>query len=351
MSTEERLFSDGEVRGEVMFVFRLTGERATERHAVSFAFGAKSRSPPAGPCGRFDQRAVSFDEEWVGAGRTLLGDLRRVGAPRFCQPRPIFGHRGVSNAARATELGFRRAPRSGRCDPAPFGDDSRNQAELCGVQRALPVSLGLRLVPMYHSTISRLLIELRERDLETRSRLAASGALFDGYHPEMEAVHVENARTLAQLVEKIGWPGWSRVGEEAADAAWLVAQHAISCPDLQRRFLCSLEEAVGLGEASPLHAAYLTDRVRYNASLPQVYGTLFDWDEADELSPWLIEDADAVEERRRVVGLPSLSESVARVRKEAAAEGVRPGSPHKERRAAHEEWARKVGWLVEETSS
>jgi hypothetical protein len=34
-----------------------------------------------------------------------------------------------------------------------------------------------------------LLIEAARRDHEIRTRLAASGVLFDGYHPEMEALH------------------------------------------------------------------------------------------------------------------------------------------------------------------
>ena len=53
-----------------------------------------------------------------------------------------------------------------------------------------------------------------EADLETRARLAATGALFDGYHPEMEAVHLENAALLEQAFAAIGWPGRAALGED-----------------------------------------------------------------------------------------------------------------------------------------
>jgi hypothetical protein len=48
------------------------------------------------------------------------------------------------------------------------------------------------------------LVEAAARDVETRARLAASGALFEGYHPEMEAVHAANAALLARVFDAIG---------------------------------------------------------------------------------------------------------------------------------------------------
>ena len=61
----------------------------------------------------------------------------------------------------------------------------------------------------------------------------------------------------------------------AADAAWLMAQHAIHDPEFQRECLGLLEAAVWQGEASPRNLAYLTDRVLVHEGRPQRYGTQF----------------------------------------------------------------------------
>src|SRR5690606_26912323 len=70
------------------------------------------------------------------------------------------------------------------------------------------------------------LIDAALRDHETRTRLARSGVLFAGYHPEMEAVHLENAALLAQAFDAIGWPGRGLLGDDGAGAAFLILQHA-----------------------------------------------------------------------------------------------------------------------------
>lgn len=60
------------------------------------------------------------------------------------------------------------------------------------------------------------LLAMKERDLRTRARLAEDGSLYDGYHPEMEAVHRENAARLSQIIDEHGWPGPGLVGEDGA---------------------------------------------------------------------------------------------------------------------------------------
>src|SRR3972149_3680801 len=79
------------------------------------------------------------------------------------------------------------------------------------------------------------LILAAENDLRTRALLADRGLLGDGYHPEMESVHLENAKLLEEAFAAIGWPGRSLVDDDGAGAARLLLQHAISRPDAQRR--------------------------------------------------------------------------------------------------------------------
>jgi hypothetical protein len=188
------------------------------------------------------------------------------------------------------------------------------------------------------------LLAMAGEDGAVRERLVADGSLFDGYNPLMAIVHRRNGDRLSEIVEAHGWPGRSLVGEDGADAAWLVLKHAIGDPGLQRRCLPLLELAAAAGEVPPWHPATLLDGIRFYEGRPQVYGSMFDWDENGEMAPWPIEDAEEVDQRRALVGLPPLAEQIQSVRMAAGAEGDRrPADPVARRREA-DEWARSVGW-------
>jgi hypothetical protein len=158
----------------------------------------------------------------------------------------------------------------------------------------------------------------------------------------MQAVHEENAAVLDGVMTNHGWPASPLVGEDGAEAAWLVAQHAIGLPAFQRRCLDALQAAARRGDAPAWQAAMLLDRVCVMEGRPQVYGTSFDWDEQGLMNPLPIEDADDVDERRACVGLPPLAEAIARHRAEAVNE-PKPDDLD-ERRRQFDAWARRVGW-------
>jgi hypothetical protein len=186
------------------------------------------------------------------------------------------------------------------------------------------------------------LIGLARQDAETRERLAADGTLFQGYHPEMEAVHGANAAALDEIIVESGWPSRRLAGEDGAEAAWLIAQHAIGLPDFQRRCLARLEAAVAKDDAPAWQLAYLADRIRTLEGKAQLYGTQFDWDEAGEMSPLPIEDPDGLDARRQAIGLPPLAVATRRHRESTASV---PRPPDREtRRAEMQAWARHVGW-------
>ena len=84
------------------------------------------------------------------------------------------------------------------------------------------------------------LIAMAELDLKVCDELATSGTLYEGYDPRMAAIHEKNALRLQAIIAQIGWPAESLVGERAAKAAWLIAQHAISPPEFQRSCLSFL---------------------------------------------------------------------------------------------------------------
>lgn len=189
------------------------------------------------------------------------------------------------------------------------------------------------------------LLERVRRDAEVRAELAASGELFAGYASAMERVHLDNAAWLERVLDDAGWPGRSQVGEDGAEAAWLLVQHAISRPAFQRRCLELLRRAAAEDEVTPAQLACLTDRIRFNERRPQLFGTVFDWDEEGRMSPWTVEDPEKLAERRAAAGLPPLEETVAAVRRQAVAESERPPSSYEARQRELRAWARKTGWI------
>jgi hypothetical protein len=122
---------------------------------------------------------------------------------------------------------------------------------------------------------------------------------------DVERLDHDHTEALREMVDAVGWPGRSMVGEAAATAAWLIVQHADHDPAFQRRCLALLEKAAENGEAEPRLVAFLTDRVLIHEGNLQRYGTQLRMEDG-RLAPIAIEDPDGVDERREAVGLEPL---------------------------------------------
>ena len=184
-------------------------------------------------------------------------------------------------------------------------------------------------------TLAEELLALIARDDEVRARLAADGSLFDGYHPEMEAVHRANASRLRELVTQFGWPGRNLVGDDAASAAWRIVQHAISEPAFMREMFVVLSNAPDVSKAE---VAKLEDRIRVFEGRAQRFGTQFDWNEAGTALELIlgVEEPETVAARRAAVGLPPIEWS------REPEPGDRP--PDADARRARDAWLVAVGW-------
>jgi len=150
-------------------------------------------------------------------------------------------------------------------------------------------------------TLAAELVARMDRDQQARTREPPD---WD----EVAAVDAENTAWLAGVLDRRGWPLRGQVGEQAASAAWLLAQHADAEPEFQRRCLALLTEAVAVGEADPSNLAYLTDRVLCAEGQPQRYGTQFwtgphDTGGVGRLQVRPIADREQLDERRAAVGL------------------------------------------------
>jgi len=192
--------------------------------------------------------------------------------------------------------------------------------------------------------LRRELLEMQNHDQAVRARLTAEGSLFDGYHPEMQSVHDENAARLEEIIEAHGWPCRSVVGEDGSRAAWVILQHAITKPVLQRRGLLLLQDAANRGEVPLVEVAMLEDRICFFEGRPQRYGTQYDWDERGVPSPHPIEDMEHVDERREQLGLLPLEDNTRRMREGVVMDGEGRPRDWETQHRAFLHWAMSVGW-------
>jgi hypothetical protein len=157
---------------------------------------------------------------------------------------------------------------------------------------------------MVDETLRSELLSLRETDLRAREELLAANQLGGPYHPRMEAVHVANAARLRELIAEHGWPAEDIAGKDGAEAAWLIAQHAIGEPQFMKQALQLLRACAEQGQVPLWHVAYLEDRIALYEGRPQRFGSQYIDDPRDGLPrPWTLADAEHVNDLRASVGL------------------------------------------------
>ena len=197
---------------------------------------------------------------------------------------------------------------------------------------------------MNYNEIAEKIIELKNADLEFREKLIESGKFGEGYNKEMAEIHNKNAKTLNEIINKIGYPTLDKVGKEANEATWLIIQHSIGQPNFMKKCVKLLEIAVHQNKANSKNLAYLTDRIAVFENKPQLYGTQFDWDESGELSPNTFDDLKKVNQRRKSIGLNSIKEQTKIIRKQAKNNKQSPPKDFEKRKQEIEEWKKTVGW-------
>lgn len=150
--------------------------------------------------------------------------------------------------------------------------------------------------------IAKQIIEMVRKDQEMR--LGKKGNI------EIDlAIDLIHLARIKSIVDQIGWPSISLVGEEASDGAWLLVQHADSDVLFQEKSLKMMKK-LSEDELNKKNIAYLEDRVRTNKSQPQIYGTQFELSTSGELIPKPINDSKNIDERRKSMGLNSMTEYI-----------------------------------------
>jgi hypothetical protein len=120
---------------------------------------------------------------------------------------------------------------------------------------------------------------------------------------KVEAIDRKHTAALKAVIARYGWPGKSLVGEDGANAAWTLAQHADLDRALQRDVLARMQSMVECGEVDATDYAYLYDRIAVAEHRPQRYGT-----QLSGAEPAPIEDEANVDARRKAIGLSSMAE-------------------------------------------
>lgn len=181
--------------------------------------------------------------------------------------------------------------------------------------------------------ISENLLRLVQNDLNTRERLMRDNQLTGGYHPEMEKVHRENAEALREVIIEIGFPGISKVGQKAYEAAWLIAQHSIAEPELMKLFFKLMSE--NEWDINKKHWAYLYDRIQYFQGKPQKFGTQMNADG----SIYPVVDLEQLNELRSAHHLPVIPpEDLLRIGKIEDIDRIENEDPD------YVQWRNSVGW-------
>lgn len=179
----------------------------------------------------------------------------------------------------------------------------------------------------FNSALHDELVALAEQDQRDRQGLMAAAAARDtAAMLRIQQADLARSIRMAEIIEAHGWPGTSLVGQEGADAAFLLVQHSPS-DGFQKQVLPLLTEAAQNGEASKEQMALLTDRVLVQEGLPQRYGTQAAI-MGGEIVLEPIEDPENVDARRAELGLMPLAEYVALLERTY----LRPAEPEEEER-------------------
>lgn len=159
------------------------------------------------------------------------------------------------------------------------------------------------------------LVSILKQPADRRSDLKAAAQ-------EVTRIDQDNLNWLKTVLAKRGWPLISQVGEDGANAAWLLIQHADSDPAFQRACLDQITR-LPKTEVSQSNVAYLTDRVLIAQGKPQRFGTQFRLLNG-RLQPRPIENPEIVDQLRAEMGLSSLAEYAALLEREF---GLAPQTP------------------------
>lgn len=169
----------------------------------------------------------------------------------------------------------------------------------------------------YDKPLRAELLAVLEADQAIRKKFIAAQKEF-GYESKQvkalgESMLRQDSANLIKvtgILDRHGWIGPDKVGEDASIALFLVIQH--SGLAVQQKYLPMLRDAVKSGKAQASHLAALEDRVALREGRKQVYGSQIHGHGSQKYYIAPLEDPDNVDKRRAEVGLGLLTDYVKR---------------------------------------
>ncbi|ARS36340.1 DUF6624 domain-containing protein [Pontibacter actiniarum] len=139
------------------------------------------------------------------------------------------------------------------------------------------------------------------RDVNWDSVNATPGVQQE-FMKQMRQVDSLNQAKVLPILDRYGWLPKSKIGEKAADALFVVVQHA-SLNTIEK-YLPEMEELALQGEASTADAAMMRDRLLMFQGKKQRYGTqVVSYIREDgRAAVWPVEDVKNVNKRRAAAG-------------------------------------------------
>jgi hypothetical protein len=264
---------------------------------------------------QFDRCADLFNQ--VAAGRKGSAQVSPLYNAACCHARAKRVDLAFDSLDRAIAAGLRDAKQAeGDDDLASLRTDPRWEKLMAKVSAASAAFEKSLQAP----ALRRELLALVEEDQAAREEGVKSQFKDKAAVARIEASDRKSTARLKEIVSAKGWPGKTMVGEDGAQAAWLLVQHADKDLSFQKQCLAKMAPLTKTGEVSAQSWAFLVDRVAIAEKRKQVYGTQFGQD--GEPAP--MEDPESVDARRKSVGLGTMADYKAQMR---AVYGPPPATP------------------------
>lgn len=178
------------------------------------------------------------------------------------------------------------------------------------------------------ATSKKKTITARRMDAKVVEDIAIMTNLFNKHRSKTSQIYVEhgydsekmieNERRIAEtdlknrkiakaIYKEHGYPTISMVGAEKAHEFWVVVQNCNFDTDFQLAVLKDMDRLILEDEADRRDYAYLSDRVRINLGMKQVYGTQLRYNEATKsYEPFELNNPTELEERRKEMNLEKM---------------------------------------------
>lgn len=157
--------------------------------------------------------------------------------------------------------------------------------------------------------LKQALLARKDRDQQHRGKDFATNPDTRNAQRSLDAA---NVAWLDSVIQQRGFPTIRMVGWEAADAAWLILQHAPLAH--QEKYLGTLDSLAKRGEIRWSNYAMLQDRVLLNKQHTQLYGSQVQVDAAGEVTEVPLLYPGYVHKFRKFAGMKPYEDYIAGIR-------------------------------------